>query len=552
MIQFKFRHINGTDKFFRKTMVVTAFSFSTRNEFLMRLKSALVEIIFVIILLTTYLLASVTHATDARHYYSWSVNQYNDLYDSPYAACQGWVDRIRIETNSTRYSFSGFITRVPRYDIPYYGCELLVEGQHIQWPAYEPGTWRQGNICPPNTTEDAEGVCVPGDKNGGSPGGNQCEGNPINTGVGNKFQIENDYIDNQQFPLKVSRAYNSIVKKWDFLLQVIPAGEFAGPILVRNGGKKLPFTADGLGGWSSDPDVTGTLESFEDGAGNITGWRYTTLDNLVEDYDASGKLLSVTNRAGLTHTYVHTSTDIKVTHSNGDVLIYQLDSIGRISGFITPDNEQYTYTYDAWGNLASLTYPNGGGTRTYHYENTSFPGALTGITDANGNRFATWTYDAEGRAISSEHAGGAEKVTLDYTYLNDPSDPRTVATNALGKQTTYHFTTLFGVRKVTQVEGHPSPNCAAANKNYTYDANGFVASKTDWKGNTTTYVRNSKGQELSRTEASGTPQARTINTEWHPTFNLRTKVTEPDRETTYIYDSNGNVVNQQTTDLSAP
>jgi len=82
-----------------------------------------------------------------------------------------------------------------------------------------------------------------------------------------------------------------------------------------------------------------------------------------------------------------------------------------------------------------------------------------------------------------------------------------------------------------------------------YDTSGFLASKTDWQGNTTTYIRNAKGQELSRTEAAGTPDERTIITQWHATFNLPTKVTEPGRETTYDYDANGNLLSQSVVDL---
>ena len=254
----------------------------------------------------------------------------------------------------------------------------------------------------------------------------------------------------------------------------------------------------------------------------------------------------------MSHTFSYTSADITVADPNGEQLIYQLDEFGRIARFTTPDNQTYVYGYDSNGRLMSVSYPNSGGVRAYHYEDANFPNVLTGITDANGDRFATWAYDTSGRAISSEHKSGAEKVSIDYTYIDSSSDSRVITTNVLGKQTTYHFDTIYGVHKVVQVEGHPSTNCAAANKNYSYDTNGFLASKTDWKGNTTTYVRNTKGQELSRTEAFGTPEARTITTEWHATFNLRTKVTEPDRETTYIYDTDGNLLSQQTTDLSIP
>ncbi len=113
-------------------------------------------------------------------------------------------------------------------------------------------------------------------------------------------------------------------------------------------------------------------------------------------------------------------------------------------------------------------------------------------------------------------------------------------TNPLGKQTTYHFTTIHGVRKVTQVEGHPTASCEGANRSYSYDANGNIASKTDWNGVTTNYTYDmSRNLELTRTEAVGTPQERTITTEWHPDFRLPTKITEPKRITEYTYDAQG-------------
>ena len=402
-------------------------------------------------------------------------------------------------------------------------------------------------VCPPPLVFTKDQGCINKD--------DSCPvSNPINIGIGNKRQTETDFIGVGAFPLSVVRTFRSVGNRrnsrnqqWQFFSQLVIAPGIS-TVVVRPDGRRLLFTPDGAGGWLSDPDITGVLESIDD-AGVQTGWRYTTLDQHVEIFDINGDLLSVTNRAGLTHTYVHAAADITITHSNGDVLVYQILGGPGIIGFTTPDNEQYNYVHSYHeNNLISVTYP-GGESRIYHYNSLK---ALTGITDANGDRFATWAYDIDGRAISSEHNGGTEKVTIDYTDIDDPTDPRAVATNVLGKQTTYHFADVFGARKIVQVEGHQSTNCAAANKNYSYDANGFMASKTDWKGNTTTYIRNTKGQELSRTEAFGTPDARTITTEWHPTFNLRTKVTEPDRETNYNYDANGNLLSQQTTDLLMP
>lgn len=237
----------------------------------------------------------------------------------------------------------------------------------------------------------------------------------------------------------------------------------------------------------------------------------------------------------------------KLVRPDGKVLSF--NGLGGNSWGSDPDGNQYTYNYDNNGNLTSVSYPNGGGTRTYHYEDSSFPNGLTGITDENGGRFATWSYDSVGRAINSEHNDGAENITIDYTYLDNSTDPRSTVTNALGKQTTYHFITLNGVRKVTQVEGHASSNCVAANKAYTYFTDGTVQSKTDWEGNTTVYTRDVKGRELDRTEASGTPEQREIRTEWHTTFNLPAKITEPEKETVFSYDGNGNELTRVVTDL---
>lgn len=319
------------------------------------------------------------------------------------------------------------------------GCAILFVGKSRRYNVRY--TYGEADIgCPAGYEQDpTSGQCRPKGKAAGKPNPNSCAGNPISINIGNKFQAETDFAGVGEFPLIVKRAFNSSDNAWQFMPEIIPAGPFGGTVVVRAGGKKLSFYKHGDVAMGTEPDNTGNLETFYDGQGNITGWRYTTLDNHVEDYDASGKVLSITNRASISHAYVHTATDITVTHSNGAVLVYGLDGSGKITGFTSPDNKTYTYSYDGSGRLTGITYPDNGGTRQYHYEDTNFPNSLTGITDANGDRFATWTYDSLGRAISSQHYGGAELVTVDYTYLYDATDPQATITNALGKQTTYHL-----------------------------------------------------------------------------------------------------------------
>lgn len=92
-------------------------------------------------------------------------------------------------------------------------------------------------------------------------------------------------------------------------------------------------------------------------------------------------------------------------------------------------------------------------------------------------------------------------------------------------------------------------NCPNSNSTFTYDARGLLKTKTDNKGHLTTYEYNDRGLEVSRTEAAGTPQARTITTQWHPTLFLKTQITEPERVIRYHYDEQGRQIGQTVTPL---
>ncbi|WP_018749422.1 RHS repeat protein [Chitiniphilus shinanonensis] len=72
--------------------------------------------------------------------------------------------------------------------------------------------------------------------------------------------------------------------------------------------------------------------------------------------------------------------------------------------------------------------------------------------------------------------------------------------------------------------------------------------RLDFNGvkNTYSYEANS-WRETARTEAAGTPQARTITTTWHPTLRLPATLTEPGRVTEFSYDPNGNLLSKKVT-----
>lgn len=470
------------------------------------------------------------------------------------------------------------------------GVDALYDGHETrEWPGHSFDGWRKcyahkistnswafhmyiiniGDVvCQPGYTYDGvTGSCVIPTvaplKNVGKAESCQDQalvGNPINAGMGNKFQEEVDYHASGSEKLGFIRYYNSHVlvgggafgDKWSasFLsdLEVIGDPLTATTVNARSAsGQVLSFTFNG--DWRPDVDVNNNLERLTDTSGNFIGWRYTRNDGVVEIYSTTGKLLSITNRNGLTQTLIYDGQNrlYQVTNSFGQTLTFAYDAQNRIQSMTDPEGGIYTYGYDANNNLTSVTYPDNK-TRTYLYEDINFSHALTGIIDENNNRFATWAYDTQGRAISSEHAGGVEKVDLVYN-----TDGTTTVTDALGTARTYTFQTILGVVKNASLT-QPCSSCGGSNQATTYDTNGNVASKTDFNGTVTTYTYDlARNLETARTEAYGTASARTISTQWHPTFRIPTAIAEPLKLTTYTHDANGNVLTkteQATTDTN--
>ncbi|AWH33208.1 RHS repeat-associated core domain-containing protein [Stenotrophomonas sp. SAU14A_NAIMI4_8] len=185
--------------------------------------------------------------------------------------------------------------------------------------------------------------------------------------------------------------------------QVYEAADSSGDRLVLSGNWTLS-TSD-------------TISTFDE-AGRLTSKRFVDGTSLTFVYDASQRLAAVVHSSGRTLEFLYQSNDYEAL----------------ISSVLVAGVPQASYTYTAYGQVATVTYA-GGGVRTYHYENVAFPQHLTGITAEDGRRYSTFTYDTDGRVISSQHAGGADGVTLVYS-----PNGGAVVTNALGHQTDYTLT----------------------------------------------------------------------------------------------------------------
>jgi RHS repeat-associated protein len=386
----------------------------------------------------------------------------------------------------------------------------------------------------------------------GKNNGGQCGlvGDPINSGTGNLFERQTDFTAAPETQLSFTRYYNSADTSsaglgvgWHSTYHRGLSVTSSAVAVTRADGRQDIYLKTGSS-YVPDPDVTNVLTPMPV-TGAQTGWKLKLDDDSTEIYDLAGRLISITTRAGLTTTLTYSAANqlTAVTGPFGHKLAFTYDTSQRVSTMTVPDGGRFIYAYDGHDNLTSVTHPDST-TRRYLYQNTTYPDHLTGLIDESGSLFASWTYDSQGRATSSQHAGGADLTKVAYT------NGGATVTDARGNVHTYTLTTQYGLVKPATISG-VGCGCSsgAGDKAFTYDDNGFLSSLTDFDGNVTTYVYNAKGEETSRTEASGTPLARTIATTWSPTFHLPAKIVEPNRTTTFNYDpSNGNLLSKSVTD----
>jgi RHS repeat-associated protein len=401
--------------------------------------------------------------------------------------------------------------------------------------------------------------------------GGSCEacstpvGNPINPGTGNKFEAVTDYETVGPNKLSFTRHYNSLAANISTFATTLASNWRTGfdrYIHIKSGssatveradGQQLNFTLSG-NVWASDTDIDIKLTL----SGTI--WTLTDVDDTVETYtgisSTEAVLSSIRARNGYTQTLTYNALGqlATVIDSYGRALSSTYTN-GLLDTLSTPDNQKFTYGYNAisGGNvLTSVGYSTTPSTQImYLYENTSLPFALTGIIDENGSRYATWTYDSTGRALSSQHGGGADLTTVSY---NDTDGSR-VVTNALGEQDTYRFSTLQGIPKVIEIDRAVTSSTAVAKRTISYDANGYLATATDWNGNLTQYTNDSHGQPTTIIEASGTSAARTTTVTYNANFHLPDEIVIPGLTTDLTYDTTGNLLTKtliDTTTTSAP
>jgi RHS repeat-associated protein len=393
--------------------------------------------------------------------------------------------------------------------------------------------------------------------------GASAAGEPIDIASGNMAYQFADYTTAGQNPLAFMRYYNSRANAsgivtlagtlgvnwrstYDRYIQINSSSQVTAE---RASGRQYIFTLSGST-WSSNGDVDIKLTH------SGSTWTLTDHDDTVETYTTTGSgtsalLNSIKLRNGYTQTMHYNGSNqlTSVTDPYSRSLVLTYNGSGTLNTVATPDGSILTYGYNSVVGgiqLVSVTYSTSpASSQQFLYTQSGLPFALTGITDENGNRYATWTYDIYGRGSSSQLGSGAN-----LTYVSIAGSTTTV-TNAFGAADTYTFTTSQNVPKITGISRAATSTTAAATETFGYDSHGYMNSKTDWNGNQTTYVNDIHGDPTTINEAVGTPVARTTTIVYDPTFvHLPHSVTTPGVTTTYGYDSSGDLLTKTLTDTT--
>ncbi|MCB1568069.1 MAG: RHS repeat protein [Xanthomonadales bacterium] len=449
-------------------------------------------------------------------------------------------------------------------------------------------------------------------------------GNPIVMTTGNKIESTVDFSSAGEMGLYLRRTYNHYwtypglfglhwVSSFDYSL--VPQGT---SVLwaQRPDGRRIKFL------WNAaqqrfNEDKAAPLAFIERHADG--SYTHHTEDQTLETYNANGYVQTLTNPHGIGWTFSYSDNYLQtVTHTSGRAVSFTWTN-GRLTGVTDPAGKLYLYSYDAnaFGagrhRLATVTLPGSTGQPAspatlikYHYENAAFPGALTGISYA-GVRHSTFSYDTQGRATASQHAGptgavavhGFQYVGTLTTPVNPPplppppggecdpvlhvcaeprpafdpnADPAELArregiaeaaiailsqplalsqvthTNALGKQTVH----TLSDGHITRSDGLASANCTASWTQRQYDAHGYPERFTDANLNVSHSTFNARGQPETLVEAEGTALARTTVFNWDQTHNRPNWIeVQGDQRQSFEYWTDGRLKKQTLRNLSS-
>lgn len=333
-------------------------------------------------------------------------------------------------------------------------------------------------------------------------------------------------------------------------------------------------------------------------------WLYVdAATGATERYDYYGTLQRINYPDGRVLNYLYSDQNtlpsvapkanlpISITDQLGRALSISYSTVGgraMISKISLTSNEGISFEYDEKGNIQVVRWLGSASlSRKYLYENSAYPWAVTGVEDESGALWATFGYDAQGRANETQLSGGVNRyfaewatppaiqVTEDisqsridsYNYSWVPPQGTTV-NMPNGEVASVAASVVLGNSRVTGQSQPAGSGCAASTSSQDFDANANVAWKEDFNGYRVCYAHDlNRNLETSRVEglvagsscsevlasAATLPTgSRKVTTAWHPGWRKAAKTAEPRRITTYVYNGRPDPTNGDAIASCAP
>ncbi len=208
-------------------------------------------------------------------------------------------------------------------------------------------------------------------------------------------------------------------------------------------GQSESFTYNAVGSVITHTDFNGAtnIHTYDDDNDRLLRTDYEDGSFEAFTYFDNGLVETAENQFGTT-TYIYDDRDrlTQETRPDGSVLAYQYDSAGnRLQVSVTANAETYVtdYTYDDLNRLATIIDTSG--TTSYTYDAV---GNRASVTYPNGNA-TSYTYDGLNRLTRLETLDAADNVLVSYDYTLHPTGRRTGIQEASGRNSVYEYDLLY-------------------------------------------------------------------------------------------------------------
>lgn len=351
-----------------------------------------------------------------------------------------------------------------------------------------------------------------------------CAGDPVNTATGAYLATVTDLaLPGIGLPFSLRRSYTSA----DTSTSTLGVGwkhNLGASLTVRTNGDVEMTADDGqrvVYYKNDDGTFTPALGARSILSSTTSGFRLIRKNQVVYDFDSTGKLTSLTDRNG---------NDIVLAYTNG-LLSTVTDTVGRqivfthTSGKLTdvdlPDGRDVHYGYTN-GLLTSVEDVRGGITQ-YEYDSGA---RLNKVIDQEGRTVVRTTYGTNGRVV--EQWDGANNKT---TFTWDAASQTSTMTDARGNAWKDVYTGNVLVKRI-------DPAGDFQTFTYTLDIN--LSASTDARGNVTKMAYDRAGNLVSKKAPAP------LGYEEKFTYDAKNNVTSymdgRGKKTFFDYDANGNLV----------